>query len=682
MKRKLSLGGNSTKNFSLPNSIPAILGPALVLFLPVVSGRGVVFMRDPSFLATVQADVFSSFGAFSFHGGISNIATQGLFYEPYALVEEALRFIGLSAGLVSKVIPMLLVLVASIGIVRIMALLEVGIVGASIAAFFYVLNPWSLDQFGYFYLWTGYCLLPWVIIGVRKLGSRPSRPLFLALSLIFSGGLEAWVNAFVVMLVFLVVDQDLEAAIRLKRFIKGIAIYLMVGTYWIVPYSIWIFQQRDLKSFTSITGGLLQSRMPFVNLLEMQDFWWPHLNPLSAAGTFLDGLSLTVCFMVSILAIRWGVVNLFSSRKHVLAVDDVLTLKRSLTIIGIIGLAFGSGSIGPIGILYKFVHSWPFTGHAFVAALTRSPANFGGPFVASVAIFLGFVSDSVKKFLLPSFFRYVLALGVVFFGCLPSVMAFWQAYKPIQIPNQYELAAAKVPKGVALQIGSWNSAAIFPQTGVAEFEWSSRMVADPTLLNSYIRGSSLSPLVASTSSLGAKFIQLSQGEGGIQRIENLADELDIHGLVIEDDVVQDSYDPLPEFVARLRNAGLVRYSYKGITVASLPGQSKGELWANGCYIDTKSVWSGLVHVTCMGNITNATINSVFQLSAPISGAGVHLGAAHSLTDGQGFSVGVISGTHGWIIMWPIFLTIVSITISILYIVILLIFQLAVKEIDS
>jgi len=70
--------------------------------------------------------------------------------------------------------------------------------GGCLAALFFVFNPWSLEFFGYFYYWTGYCLLPLLILGTIRIREGEKTPLWLPIAVLFLGGLVSWVMAAIV----------------------------------------------------------------------------------------------------------------------------------------------------------------------------------------------------------------------------------------------------------------------------------------------------------------------------------------------------------------------------------------------------------------------------------------------------------------------------------------------------
>jgi len=67
-------------------SIALAIFAAVVLWTPMLLRHGYVFERDPAFDASLHADTAWSLGGFSLLGGISNIGSQGVFFQPFAAV--------------------------------------------------------------------------------------------------------------------------------------------------------------------------------------------------------------------------------------------------------------------------------------------------------------------------------------------------------------------------------------------------------------------------------------------------------------------------------------------------------------------------------------------------------------------------------------------------------------------
>lgn len=627
-----------------------MLGCLLVLlWAPIVHVHGIVFTRDPAFFSTVHADVSSSLGVLSLQGGASNLATQGLFYEPYALVEALLGWAGASPGVVSKLIVIVMSALALVGSHRLLRHLDVGPWGALLGAAVYLLNPWSLDQFGYFFTWTGYCLLPTVVLGAAQAAERGRPPFVLLAAVAFSGGAVAWVVAAVAAVLTLavhVVSHRRPHSVR--KLVWMAAAFAIAGAYWILPYLAWVAQpgRSDYERLARVTDGILQSPYPVTDLLALRDFWWPHLDPTAVVGPTAAALGGLAATGLVVGTIAWCA---FAWRTRALRSGHLLW--RSVILLLVCGAALGTGTAGPTGWLYAGLRSWPLAGGVLVKGIMRSPSNFAGLFVFGVAIALAAGVGQMKRW---RGWRKVLgvgsvcALGIV--ALAPSILAFWQQYRPISPPPYYARAAASDPMGVVLEVGLWQDAAISPVDGVSHFLWSKRLAADPTMLASFVTAPSLSPALAGNERVGA-LLAGAVTPRGVKSLEGLTTALHVRSLIIENDLVGVSAGSLPAVLGTLRRSSVSVRTIGPVAVVSLGKAAKTFVWLPGCRVASALALLGAFQFSCPTWHSRRRFHSSFELPTPLLGIGATIGPARSIDSGLG-TVALLNGQSGWIVSLP------------------------------
>jgi hypothetical protein len=626
-----------------------------VLVGPVLMGQGIIFTRDPAFLGTASADVSSSLGALSLSGGLSNLLSQGVFYTPYALFEAALRLVGFSSGTLSKVVITAVAVAGASGAFRLTIRLGGGPVAAGIASLLFLLNPWSLDQFGYFFFWTGYCMLPWVVMGAHDLMVGRQRSLALIAPLLLSGALVAWlitVLAVVVVVVGAHVAHPRHADAR-RRAIRTCCCVPIAGAYWILPYIVWslVPQGTGYRILAhQASGGILQSPNSLVNVIGLRDFWWPHLRPASPAGYLADGAATLASTILVLAAVGWWA---FRSRSTVPPSPQHRLRTTVLVLMGV-GLVLAAGSAGPTGWAYTMLHAWPLPGHALVAGITRSPSNFAAPFVVAVAVGLGVLTtELISRGTIKKMTAFIGLCSLLLVAIVPSLLSFWTTYRPTVLPDYYRAVGAAVPSGTTLEIGLWGSTWISPKDDVAHFDWSQRMVADPTVLGSFVLGNSLSPVVSSVDLFGATLVAQVGHPRGVAIAESELRALGIASFIVEDDIERSQKDPLPEFVSEFRRAGWGVQTSGPMALISVPGAHGAPVSAAGCRVDTTWLRLGALNVQC-NQPTEMSLTSPYQFDGPLFGLGVRIGAPHAIVDGVGTIVAVRT-TQGWVISIPMVL---------------------------
>ena len=384
-------GTSETKTSPDRYSPIAVIGYFLFVlafvWLPSLVHRGYVFTRDPSFFAATRADIGWSLGTFSFLGGTSTISNQGLFYEPYAVLSFFLHAAGIGAAGISKVIPLLVSAVALAGVFALLRDLALNTASSLLGATFFLVNPWSLDQFGYFYIWSGYCMLPLVVLATRRIIRGERTPIWYPISLVFLGGVVAWLVAFVVLtLTVLSIGRHTVSPFGLRR-LQPFLWFLVATLYWLPAYLFWVLLQGTGALAYSSSGGPLQTGSPLANLLELRDFWWPHLSPLVAVG-HAAAAAATVASACIVGVAAWRIADDFAAAgTHYGSRDSgVLTDVGVFAVLGAVGLILGEGTSGIFGPLYSWLHNSSLPGHLFIASLTRDPSNLAGPFVFAIAV--------------------------------------------------------------------------------------------------------------------------------------------------------------------------------------------------------------------------------------------------------------------------------------------------------
>ena len=646
-----------------------IAGATVLLWLPSVIKSGYVITRDPSFFASVRADIGWSVGTFARQGGFSTVGNQGLMYEPYGLVIALIHWLGIGPAAVTKIIPIAVTVVAFAGSYLLLEDLGSRTTGSVIGSLFFVFNPWSLDQFGYFYIWTGYCLLPAVLIGVRRIIRGDRTPFWFPITIVFLGGITAWAVALIAICITLFASKGASPGFRARRYSQVLFWYVVAGMYWIPEYLLWS-QGRGASSLGySSVGGVLQSKDPVTNLLRLRDFWWPHLNPTAQAGPLVNGLANTSIYALIILAL-WTVVIKFTRPSKRVDVTGNLDGNPKYEIVVaaliLVGFAMGSGTSGLTGPVYSWLHGVRVVGHSFIASLMRSPANLAGPFVLGVSLAIGMASTRWSPVCRSVWGRggvgryqrrvalAVVLPALVMIGCLPSLLSFWTTYRPIIIPRSYAGLGASLPRGTVLEVGYWNAGSVDPTNGVWHFTWSSRLAADPTILAASVPNASLSPLATAISAFDLRAISAQASNRSAKNVLSIAERLGIKSLVVENDIIQSpsSEQRIQAFLTALRGLSLAGRQIGQEVVFTLPGPRRAVVWSNRCQVNSAWTWLGAIHVWCPRTTNAKTVFrlvSPFNIEGPFVPIGLRLGGVHTVTQKLGMQAGVPEGSSGWIV---------------------------------
>ncbi len=620
-----------------------------LLWVPLVRMPGIVFTRDPAFFSTVHADVSFSLGVLSPQGGASNLSSQGLFYEPYSLVEFVLGWMGLSAAMVSKVLMVALSSVAVGGCYRLLRAVHVGPWTAVVGAGVFLLNPWSLDEFGYFFIWSGYCMLPLVVLGTAYTVDRGRPSVTLLVALAFSGGLLAWTMATIAAGLTVVAHASGRASRPKMRRLAWLPLeFGVAAAYWVLPYMAWVLHpgQGEFSQFATVTSGLLQSPYPITGAMELRDFWWPHLEPAQVVGYAVAAVGELAAMVLVVTVVAWSAFIWSGSTSLKSA-----ALRRTTLMLMLSGAVLGVGTAGPTGWLYAAVHDSRLPGHAFVAAVTRSPANFLGLFVAGLVVALAAAMTYMRTC---TGWRGTLGVCCVcaasIVACWPSVLAFWHEYRPIHPPSYYGHTGSDLQPGLVLEVGLWQDVLISPADGVHHFVWSDRMVADPTVLASFVAAPSLAPALTGTDGVGTQVLR-AVTPSGVHRLEALAAALHIRTLVMENDLIRSGGSPWPPVIRALRADGLTVRAVGPLDVVSLSRANEPAAWVGGCQVSSTLALFGTYHLSCPSPIQGQVFRSAFVLPGPFLGIGLEVGPLRSISAGMGTAT-TITGQKGWLVSLP------------------------------
>lgn len=665
----------SRTNFLKSRCSSIVVGACLAvtlgtLWLPSLVRSGYVFERDPSFFASTRADIGWSLGAFSFLGGTSNISHQGLFYEPYTILTLLLHAMGIGSAGTSKLIPLMVSAAALAGSFALLRDVALTTTASLIGAIFFLINPWSLDQFGYFFIWTGYCMLPLLVLGTKRVIYGKPTPWWFPIALLFLGGIEAWVIAFLVLTLAVATIRPPETGPLGIRMLRPYLWFLASASYWLPAYSSWAIVQGTTALRYSSTGSPLQSALPLSNLLELRDFWWPHLSPIAAVGHRAAALATlaSICIVgAAIIRITNDLGVKYNSPGNTDA-DGPVTIVSFVAVVGVAGIALGEGTSGLFGPLYSWLHTTDLPGHSIVASLTRVPANLAGPFILAVAI--GLAAASVPRHRYGSInraeracdtrARSLLRVGCISAAtlacCLPSVLAFWKTYQPISIPQSYHVMDRSLPDRTVLELGYWNDQSM-QKSGFGmlwHFTWSKRMVADPTLLASSVNSPSLAPTSNTVNTFDLRVFHQPSPMADAHLLLTTLTQLKINTVIVENDLKRPatSEAKIKSLIRELAALGGKIRTVDQQYIVTVPGPSVPVIWSNACRIDQSWMWLGAVHVDCVsdhgtGNIP-AVIDSAFNLPRAL-GIGVRIRTVDPLSQGMGTVIKLAPGHQGWLI---------------------------------
>jgi hypothetical protein len=281
-------------------------------------------------------------------------------------------------------------------------------------------------------------------------------------------------------------------------------------------------------------GSILQSPHPVTDLLELRDFWWPHLDLAAYVGIVPLALSTIAIITLVIAAMLYLTVG--STRK--LRLDNSPSHRRMLSALLIVGLLLGVGTAGVTGWVIKSIREWPFFGSSILRSITREPGRLASPFIAALAIALALAitSFALEREGSRRKLKTVAIFALLGAACAPSLVAFWGTYRPIQVPLSYGKLSTSIAKGNSLEIAYWPPETTLQTDGVWHFEWSDRAVSDATLLAASVPSPSLSTLEPAVSTLDQQAETEWTTKKGASKMIVLAQKLGITSLVVETDI--------------------------------------------------------------------------------------------------------------------------------------------------
>jgi len=625
---------------------PAILLPAVIIGIVVLPGHGVIYMRDPAFFATTRMNVLSRLQPVSVDGDVFNQSTQAIFYTPFAVVEAILSGVHVGAGLQSKLFVLAFCLIGTSGIVNFGRSRGWGLATLVLASALFLLNPRSLDQFGFFFEWTGFCLMPWILLAVSNIDRSAKYRLVLMICLVFSGGLVAWVISLIVVAIAVIARYHSNVERRRKVFVDVFVICLLSSLFWTLPYLFWIFRSVTAKNFASFDSSVLLGPHPVVGAFTMRDFWWPHLSVYSGGGPLVVGLSDVVALVLSLGALVWWFGLLRQKPRSISSSAISRSMSTAVFALLVLGLLLAWGPLGPTGWAYRVFYDAPLPLHQFVDGLLRTPSDFLGLFIFGVVVFVGDICAG-GSFSLRGRYLTILCLGLaIFLLCAPSVDAFNAQYRPLAAPSYYSELAGHIAKGTVLEIGDWPAAAITPHGGVARFDWSSRMVADPTLLQSYVSQPNLSPASSDVHSLNSRIIaELDSNNVGL--VMRQLDDLGIHVLLFQNDVIRVEGVSLRHLADLFSSVGGKQIQIGGITEVLLDNPVRDIAWSRSCSVRAGGEWLGLLYVHCHSPGRHV-VYSTFNMLGPAIGVGIDARLGGPIYAAVGSSIVITGHRGGWV----------------------------------
>ena len=664
-------------------SIALAIFAAVVLWAPLLFRQGYVFERDPAFYASLHADTSWSLGGFSFQGGVSNIGSQGVFYEPFAAVIWLISHLGipLNAAAWSKIVPLLMTAIASGGAFSLARKVGATFAGGCLAALFYVFNPWSLECFGYFYYWTGYCLLPLLILGTIRIRKGEKTPLWMPIAILFLGGLVSWVmGAIVCTLVAITMRKGGHRSVPRTLGKLGI-VFLGVGAYWICPYLFTLLFPSHLTSLVySSNGPPLQSPHPVTDLLELRDFWWPHLDLSQYAGIVPLAISTFAVVVLVFIAIGHVAVGFDHDPKLETASDH----QRMLRSLILVGLVLGFGTAGASGWIVNLIRAWPLFGNDILRSITREPARLASPFVAALSIALALwvapralahgENSSRHQVARQALVKDLAVFILLVAACAPSLIAFWGAYRPIQIPASYNAISSKIPKGTSLEIAFWPPDAVIQSAGLSHFVWSVREVSDPTLLAASVRPPSISALNVSVNTFDQQLETEPPSRASVTHLVDQAHMLGVTSLIVELDIQlpKSQRALLNKFVSSLLKDGLSEENLGTELVFDVPGPVRTPLWGKNCQVNDELFFAGFIHVDCHRQSASGSRDSIlspFELPSPAIGLGIDV-KSQKVIGSIGTEMKITGGNSGWVVFLPDLAVTVGGLITLLYLIVL------------
>ncbi|HEV7454545.1 MAG TPA: hypothetical protein VGO07_04780 [Candidatus Saccharimonadales bacterium] len=378
----------------------------------------------------------------------------------------------LPAGIITKLLLMAALLLASTGMHRLIRILQrtppADDYGIYIASVFFAINPFTYSRYmaGQYAVLLGYALLPWFVRLLLIYGRQPG-----VRNAIKIGGLAAVIGAVSIhTLGELGIILAAAAAIALWQYRQNLRAYirysalaavscLVLSSYWLIPLAaghsktaatVHSFTSADTQAFAT-TGGSVAGKLG--NVLRLQGFWAEgrHLYILPQAGTILWGLMALIVIGLVIA----GAVKLHRERPAA-----ALLVGLSGVVAIILALGFASGAMNAIGY--------------------REPHKFIGLLVLAYATFLAFgIPAMLAKLQQKGTAAY--AAGMVMVFAVPLLLTrvmFW-GFAGQLAPRQYPASWFAINNTLNQDKGNFSVLSL-PWHQYMSFRFAGRLIADPS----------------------------------------------------------------------------------------------------------------------------------------------------------------------------------------------------------
>lgn len=534
------------------------IGAAVLVWGPIAVARGgLVVTRDPAFLLSARADILSVLPAYNIEAGVSNISSQGIFYGPYGLIYVLVHLFGLSGNFISHGLPFALIVLGGCGMLLLLKQINVSILPATLGMLFFIANPWALDRFGYFYLWTGYMLMPWAILGTYQYFFGNRRPFLALVTVLFAGSLFSVVQMLAGILIvigFAAIKQGLRRVS--KKALTLLIQLLAVMAYWILPYvyTLLLPSRKFRSAFVHATSGMHEPVDAVASLLGFNNAWWPHIY--LHAGFFGSTIVLLGSGLISIGIFAMLPAILREARSVTQEPRDILIIALLFFVFGLLTLL---GTAGPFGPAYNFLYLHVPVLRVFVQGLLRSPAKLGFLYFVSMALIVGFyAARSALRFA---------AIGVILLPVLVLwTHSFQTDYRPISFPYGNIATFRPLLKDTrTLELAPWlqNVSDISPRTGASTYTWNTKVAASPLYLNSIDSGWGLSANSIRVENLEQKWMASSSRQTVASMAQTLR-KLGISRLLVETDLTLSSAGNtrLGTLVALLNSSHQMKVMYR------------------------------------------------------------------------------------------------------------------------
>ncbi|MFB0561854.1 MAG: hypothetical protein ACETWM_11690, partial [Candidatus Lokiarchaeia archaeon] len=324
-----------------------------------------------------------------------------------------------------------------------------------VASFFYMLNPWSMDRVGHYFLWTSYALAPLVLLLAIKLTQQDklNYHLIFLTSLVWSiastspfGVLFNTVLLFSWMLYSALLATLSRQYSRITLYTKALvltsSLYILFNAHWILSYitssMTQIVKPQYLLSWENVE--LLSRNSNFLNVIRLVGSWWPQVQYWPNPPLYIPWILASVILPLSALT-------------ALLIRRDKYTVYFSFMCI--LSIIVSMGSNGPFPQMYRWiVFDAPFS--LAIGWLFRDPNKWNGLTALTYSFLLGI---SLSKILSYDFrrisinfaskFRYstkpltsvlivlfIISSLTLYVG--PTVYSYFtQIYTPVNVPKEY-----------------------------------------------------------------------------------------------------------------------------------------------------------------------------------------------------------------------------------------------------